>query len=125
MDDGASKAAGGSTQGQDVADPITIQIIRNELVSIPNQIDRNITRTAFSQLINEYKDYAVGIVDVEGNLESKLKSLVGLQFKTGYLVNPETLVYGTAGVVRGKFELTATNPRGSLTESYSARSYCV
>jgi len=71
-----------------------------------------------------YKGEANGVqIDVEGNLESKLKSLVGLQFKTGYLVNPETLVYGTAGVVRGKFELTATNPRGSLTESYSSSGY--
>ncbi|MER1967704.1 hydantoinase B/oxoprolinase family protein [Castellaniella sp. GW247-6E4] len=52
-------------------DLITLQIIRNDLVSIPNQIDRNVTRTAFSQLINEYKDYAVGIVDPDGNLISQ------------------------------------------------------
>jgi len=52
-------------------DPITARIIRSDLVSIPNQIDRNITRTAFSPLINEYKDYAVGIVDREGRLISQ------------------------------------------------------
>lgn len=52
-------------------DLITLQIIRNDLISIPNQIDRNVTRTAFSQLINEYKDYAVGIVDRDGNLISQ------------------------------------------------------
>ncbi len=52
-------------------DLITLQIIRNDFVSIPNQIDRNVTRTAFSQLINEYKDYAVGIVDPDGNLISQ------------------------------------------------------
>jgi len=55
----------------DLNELITLQIIRNDLVSIPNQIDRNITRTAFSQLINEYKDYAVGIVDPDGNLISQ------------------------------------------------------
>ncbi len=52
-------------------DLITQQIIRNDLISIPNQIDRNVTRTAFSQLINEYKDYAVGIVAPDGNLISQ------------------------------------------------------
>lgn len=54
-----------------IDDPIALQIIRHDLISIPNQIDRNITRTAFSQLINEYKDYAVGIVDPDGNLISQ------------------------------------------------------
>lgn len=48
--------------------PITAEIIRHGLLSIPNQIDTNITRTAFSPLIYEYKDYAVGVVDPEGKL---------------------------------------------------------
>jgi N-methylhydantoinase B len=48
--------------------PITAEIIRHGLLSIPNQIDTNITRTAFSPLIYEYKDYAVGIVDPDGRL---------------------------------------------------------
>src|SRR3954465_2198023 len=48
--------------------PITAEVIRHGLISIPNQIDVNITRTAFSPLIYEYKDYAVGIVDLQGRL---------------------------------------------------------
>jgi N-methylhydantoinase B len=48
--------------------PIAGEIIRHGLLSIPNQIDVNITRTAFSPLIYEYKDYAVGIVDPDGKL---------------------------------------------------------
>ena len=56
-----------TTEGSPVArekspiNPITAEIIRHGLLSIPNQIDTNITRTAFSPLIYEYKDYAVGI----------------------------------------------------------------
>ena len=49
-------------------DPITLEIIRHELLSIPNQIEKNIERTAFSPLVQEYKDYAVGLVDPEGAL---------------------------------------------------------
>ncbi len=59
-------------------DPITLEVIKHELVSIPNQIDKNITRTAFSPLINEYKDYAVGIVDAAGALISQSKGSLAI-----------------------------------------------
>ncbi len=43
-------------------------MIRCGVVSITNQIDANITRTAFSSYVYEYKDFAVGLVDVNGQL---------------------------------------------------------
>src|SRR5271157_1755876 len=49
-------------------DPITLEVIRHGLISATSQVDANITRTAFSPYIYEYKDYAVGLVDAEGNL---------------------------------------------------------
>ena len=49
-------------------DPIQLEIIRHSLVAIPNEIDANITRTAFSPLVYEYKDFATGLVDPEGRL---------------------------------------------------------
>src|SRR5262245_47674433 len=59
---------------QDVAhtpltvDPITLEVIRHSLVSIANQIDANIKRTAFSPYIYEYNDFAVGLTDADGQL---------------------------------------------------------
>jgi N-methylhydantoinase B len=59
---------------QDVAnppptlDPITLEVIRHGLVSIANQIDANIKRTAFSPYIYEYNDFAVGLTDTDGRL---------------------------------------------------------
>ncbi|WP_439573925.1 hydantoinase B/oxoprolinase family protein [Phreatobacter sp.] len=50
------------------ADPIDIEILRHEILSIPNQIERNIERSAFSPLVQEYKDYSVGLVDPDGAL---------------------------------------------------------
>lgn len=50
------------------ADPVTLEVIRHGIVSITDQIDANMTRTAFSPYIYEYKDYAVGIVGAEGEL---------------------------------------------------------
>ena len=49
-------------------DPITLEVIRYRLVSITNQIDANIKRTAFSPYIYEYNDFAVGLVGAEGQL---------------------------------------------------------
>ena len=49
-------------------DPITLEVIRYGVVSIADQIDANITRTAFSPYVYEYKDFAVGLVNIEGHL---------------------------------------------------------
>src|SRR5581483_2169790 len=49
-------------------DPVTVEVIRRRLVAIADEVDVNITRTAFSPYIYEYKDYAVGIVDASGDL---------------------------------------------------------
>lgn len=49
-------------------DPITAEVIMHGLSAIPNLVDKNIARTAYSFLISEYKDYAVGIVDCSGKL---------------------------------------------------------
>ncbi len=49
-------------------DPITLEVIRHGIISICDQIDANMTRTAFSPYIYEYKDYAVGFVGVDAQL---------------------------------------------------------
>jgi len=63
MRDSASDASATSA-----VDPITLEVIRHGLVSINDQIDANMTRTAFSPYIYEYKDYAVGMTDAAGRL---------------------------------------------------------
>ena len=47
-------------------DPITLEIIRYGLQSIPDEIEADIARTAYSPLVYEYKDYAVGMVAPNG-----------------------------------------------------------
>lgn len=55
-----------SSNLSDAVDPVTLEIIRTGLQSIPDLIEADLMRTAFSPLIYEYKDYAVGLVDGEG-----------------------------------------------------------
>ena len=49
-------------------DAISLEVIRHSLISITNQIDANIKRTAFSPYIYEYNDFAVGFTDPDGQL---------------------------------------------------------
>ena len=49
-------------------DPITLEVIRGAFTTLADEIDTNLARTAYSMLIYEYKDYAVGILDADGQL---------------------------------------------------------
>lgn len=53
-------------------------------------------------------------------LESEMKNVVTLVMKTGYSVDPQTLVYGTFGVARGSYDYTLTRGGNSTTEGFSA-----
>ncbi len=49
-------------------DPITLEVVRHSLVAITDELETNLARTAFSPLVYEYKDFAVGLVDLEGRV---------------------------------------------------------
>jgi N-methylhydantoinase B len=55
-------------KAQSGGDPIERQIVRQRLIAIPNLIEKNVERTAFSLLVREYKDFAIGFVDAKGML---------------------------------------------------------
>ena len=84
-------------------DPISAEIIRHQLLSIPEQIDVNITRTAYSPLVYEYKDYAVGIVDAEGRLVAQSDGGIPIFFANalGIAVQDGLAVHGRDGIHEG------------------------
>ncbi|MBN8939626.1 MAG: hydantoinase B/oxoprolinase family protein [Rhizobiales bacterium] len=91
-----------------VRDPIEIEILRHEILSIPNQIERNIERSAFSPLVQEYKDYSVGLVDPEGALiaqsRGSLPIFVANALGTG--VREAIAVHGAGALRHGDAILT-------------------
>ncbi|ABE36926.1 hydantoinase B/oxoprolinase family protein [Paraburkholderia xenovorans LB400] len=95
-------------------DPITVEIIRHALTAIPAQIDSNIVRTAYSPLIYEYKDYAVGIVDHEGNLLSQSQGALPIFVANalGVAVRDGLSIYGATGFRDG--DLVFSNHSGTL-----------
>ena len=55
-----------------------------------------------------------------GRVESEMKNIATLVIKTGYAVNPQTLVYGTLGVARGDFDYTLSTGDFSQTRGFTA-----
>ena len=84
-------------------DPITLEVIRHGIVSICDQIDANMTRTAFSPYIYEYTDYAVGFVGSEGELlaHSTGGMPVFVADSVGMAVNDGLKVYGREHLHKG------------------------
>jgi N-methylhydantoinase B len=55
-------------QSQSRTDPITFEVIDFLLRAIASELETNLTRTSYSLMIYEYKDFAVGIVAADGQL---------------------------------------------------------
>jgi N-methylhydantoinase B len=94
--------------------PITAEMIRHALLAIPNQIDLNITRTAYSPIIYVYKDFACGIVDPEGRLICQGKGSIPLFVANalGVAVRDGLAVHGRDGIEPG--DVIFSNDPGSL-----------
>ena len=95
-------------------DPITAEIVVHAISAIPNLIDKNITKTAFSPLVSEYKDYAVGIVDANGKLITQCKGGIPI-FVANALsaaVRDGLEIYGKSGLQTG--DIVITNHAGTM-----------
>ena len=54
-------------------DLLEIELFRHTLLSIVEELETNLTRTAYSTLIYEYKDYSIGFVDADFVLVAQSK----------------------------------------------------
>lgn len=53
------------------------------------------------------------------SVESEVNNIATLVLKTGYIVNPNTMVYGTLGVARGDFDYTLGGNGESQTQGFT------
>jgi N-methylhydantoinase B len=89
-------------------DPVTLEIIRTSVQAIPDLIEVDLTRTAFSPLIYEFKDYAVGMVDAQGRSIALAQcGLPGFQVNLiGLAVQDALALYGEERIEPGDVLLT-------------------
>ncbi|MBN9430245.1 MAG: hydantoinase B/oxoprolinase family protein [Burkholderiales bacterium] len=97
-----------------MSDPITLEIVRQRLLAVPELIDKNVARTAFSPIIADYKDYAVGIVDCEGRLIAQCKGgiTVFVANALGVAVRDGLQIYGRSRIYAG--DILITNHAGTM-----------
>ena len=104
----AHKGAGAPKRPDASVDPITAEVIRRRLVAIADEVDVNITRTAFSPYIYEYKDYAVGIVDANADLICQCTA--GIPVFVADVMRAAVLdglaLYGRSNIARGDVIIT-------------------
>jgi N-methylhydantoinase B len=94
--------------------PVTLEIIRQLLQSIPDEVETDLTRTAFSPLIYEYKDYAVGMVDAQGRLIAQSRGGIPIFLANvlGLAVLDGIATYGEEAIGAG--DVIITNHAGTL-----------
>ena len=101
---------GGAGTGttQRAVDPITLEVIRGALSAIADDIDTNLSRTAHSLLIYEYKDYAVGLLDAEGRLICQCTGGMPIFIADvlGAAVRDGLEIYGRDGLCAGDVVIT-------------------
>ena len=51
-------------------DPVTVEIIRNGLLAVTEEMKTNLTRTAYNLIIYEALDFTVGLFTVDGDTVS-------------------------------------------------------
>ena len=56
---------------QSGVNPITVEVVRNGLAHIANEMATVLRKTSYNMMIYEVRDYCVGIVDPEGNILSQ------------------------------------------------------
>lgn len=52
-------------------DPVTLEVIRNSLPAIANEMSSDLQRTSYNMMIYEVRDYCCALLDVEGRLISQ------------------------------------------------------
>ena len=52
-------------------DPVTLEVIRNALPAVSNEMSADLQRTSYNMMIYEVRDYCTALLDVEGELISQ------------------------------------------------------
>ena len=92
----AQRAAGGKF------DPIMLEVIRSLLIAIMDEAEINLSRTAFSPIVYEVKDYCIGLLDKTGRTIAQSRgSVPTFMADLGDSVADGLEIYGPDGIHPG------------------------
>lgn len=88
-------------------DPVTLEIVRNALPAISNEMSYALQRTSYNMMIYEVRDYCCSILDSEGNLLSQnLGGVSHFVADLGVVIKDGVNKYGIDGFKRGDVIIT-------------------
>jgi N-methylhydantoinase B len=86
----------------DSVNPITVEVVRNGLAHIANEMATVLRKTSYNMMIYEVRDYCVGIVDPDGNILSQnFGALPIFLADLGPAIVDGVRAYGKSGFQRG------------------------
>src|SRR6266513_5699906 len=86
--------------------PFTVEVIRESVVSITQEMKTNLMRTAYNQVIYEAEDFTVGLFDAEGNTISIGLGLPMFIRGLSDAIKAKLAFYGLDGIEPGDILLT-------------------
>jgi N-methylhydantoinase B len=83
-------------------DPITVEVVRHTITAICDEMEVNLTRTAFSPIVYESKDFCAALLDTEGRMIGQaLGSLPVFLCDLGNAIEDVVRVYGMDNIEPG------------------------
>src|SRR3954471_9096425 len=80
-------------------DPIMLEVIRSLLIAIMDEAEINLSRTAFSPIVYEVKDYCIGLLDKTGRTIAQSRgSVPTFMADLGDSVADGLDIYGADGI---------------------------
>ncbi len=88
-------------------DPVTLEVIRNALPAITNEMSLDLQRTSYNMMIYEVRDYCCALLDVEGRLISQnVGGVSHFVSDLGVLIKDGVARYGRKGFAPGDVVIT-------------------
>lgn len=88
-------------------DPVTLEVIRNALPAIANEMAADLTRTSYNMMIYEVRDFCTSIVDIKGQLIAQNAGGVShFVADLGVIVEDAVKRYGLGGFNPGDVLIT-------------------
>lgn len=88
-------------------DPVTLEIVRNSLVAIVDEMETNVARTAYSPNVYEVKDFCAGLLDPQGYLIAQARGGLPIFLADlGVVIEDAIRIYGEDGIEPGDVLLT-------------------
>ena len=88
-------------------DPVTLEVIRNALPAIANEMSADLQRTSYNMMIYEVRDYCCAILDVKGRLISQnLGGVSHFVADLGVIIEDGVKQYGIDGFKPGDVLIT-------------------